>query len=642
MKRIQSVVAILLFMPLLGFSQDQDTTKKKSVDVFFSVGGGITRYFGDVEDETNTNVHFLGNRPAVDFSVGVQLSRSFMLNLNGIYGKLSGNENQFRYHRNFEAEMFQLGFSAEYNFAGLYRKKRLPVINPFITAGAYYSNYFNVGTDLVNREGNPYYYWERDNTIRDMVESDANDDISKRIPRDYIYETPIYDKAVHSLAGSVGGGIDFHLSKAFGVRFMTRYFFSFTDKIDGYTDDRHSDWWDGFFLTGVSLVVNTTAFDPNRKEEEPVYRYLIDFAKLEAEDEDGDGVTDLKDECAGTPKGAKVDGSGCPLDSDLDGIPDHRDAEKSSAEGAIVDATGKTVNYELIAQKMDSAGIFRVHWEKKYLEPRDQESERFTVHVGSETEIDSDTAVSKEIRKIPELREVKLNDSLTVFYLGNYKKYEEADSKKRELVDKGVNNAYSVSVDGAEKAERQYQDLPGATKQPVDELASDEQTNVEAEVSEKGATEENQREGKVEPRITSAPTKPEFAAADRDGDGLITAREIEKVLEEILEGKSEFTTESFNEMATYYTDFTENADPIDFRGIKVVYVDGKMTILTTDDGEMSQDSRRLLARKYSETDFNGDGELTPDEVQKMIQMFRAGESPYSDEKIHELIDLYFD
>ena len=33
-----------------------------------------------------------------------------------------------------------------------------------------------------------------------------------------------------------------------------------------------------------------------------------------------------------------------------------------------------------------------------------------------------------------------------------------------------------------------------------------------------------------------------------------------------MEGKSEFTTESFNEMATYYTDFTENADPIDFRG----------------------------------------------------------------------------
>ncbi|MFV0345735.1 MAG: OmpA family protein [Bacteroidales bacterium] len=42
-------------------------------------------------------------------------------------------------------------------------------------------------------------------------------------------------------------------------------------------------------------------------------------------DSDGDGVADSKDKCPDTPKGVKVDASGCPADSDGDGIPDHED-----------------------------------------------------------------------------------------------------------------------------------------------------------------------------------------------------------------------------------------------------------------------------------------------------------------------------
>ena len=634
-------IGILSAFVSLSQKSEPDSTKKKGVDVFFSVGGGATRYFGDIEDSSGTNVHFLGNRAAVDFTVGIQMSRSFMLNLNGIYGKLSGNENQFGYNRNFETEMFQLGLSTEYNFAGLY-KNRLPVINPFLTAGAYYSNYFNLTTDLVNKNGTPYYYWS-DNTIRDRAETISNSDDAEQITRDYIYETKLSSKATSGFAASVGGGIDFHLSKAFGIRFMTRYFFSFTDKIDGYNKGPDSKWNDGFFFTGISLVVNTTAFDPNRKEEEPVYRYLFDFAKLDAEDEDNDGVVDMEDDCAGTPKGATVDKNGCPVDTDLDGIPDHRDKDKNSPEGAIVDQNGKPVNYELIAQQSDSAGTYRLHWEKKYLEPRNPDNDRFTVHVGSENELNEDTTVSKEIRKIPELREVKVNDSLTVFYLGNYKEYEEADNKKRELIEKGIDNAYSVEARSVEKAANQYN---GLTEEPepksVEPELAEASEPIETEATDESTKTVSPVEEKPKPRLTSAPAKDEFKAADINGDGLITSKEIEKVLESILEGQSDFSTEQFNEMATYYTNFTENADPIDFGGIKVVYVDGKMTILTTEDGEISKDSRVLLARKYTETDFNGDGELTPDEVQQMIHMFRMGESPYSDEKIHELIDLYFD
>lgn len=39
-------------------------------------------------------------------------------------------------------------------------------------------------------------------------------------------------------------------------------------------------------------------------------------------DSDGDGIADKDDKCADTPKGWKVDASGCPLDQDKDGVPD--------------------------------------------------------------------------------------------------------------------------------------------------------------------------------------------------------------------------------------------------------------------------------------------------------------------------------
>ena len=40
-------------------------------------------------------------------------------------------------------------------------------------------------------------------------------------------------------------------------------------------------------------------------------------------DSDGDGISDSRDRCPGTPAGVYVDANGCPLDSDGDGVADH-------------------------------------------------------------------------------------------------------------------------------------------------------------------------------------------------------------------------------------------------------------------------------------------------------------------------------
>ena len=42
-------------------------------------------------------------------------------------------------------------------------------------------------------------------------------------------------------------------------------------------------------------------------------------------DTDNDGVADKDDKCANTPKGWKVDASGCPIDTDKDGLFDNED-----------------------------------------------------------------------------------------------------------------------------------------------------------------------------------------------------------------------------------------------------------------------------------------------------------------------------
>ncbi len=57
-------------------------------------------------------------------------------------------------------------------------------------------------------------------------------------------------------------------------------------------------------------------------------------------DADGDGVSDRKDKCPGTPAGATVDAAGCPLDSDGDGVFDGLDRCAGTPKGATVDARG--------------------------------------------------------------------------------------------------------------------------------------------------------------------------------------------------------------------------------------------------------------------------------------------------------------
>jgi len=58
------------------------------------------------------------------------------------------------------------------------------------------------------------------------------------------------------------------------------------------------------------------------------------------QDSDGDGVPDSRDRCPDTPRGCRVDVSGCPIDSDHDGVCDGLDRCPDTPTGVRVDANG--------------------------------------------------------------------------------------------------------------------------------------------------------------------------------------------------------------------------------------------------------------------------------------------------------------
>ena len=83
------------------------------------------------------------------------------------------------------------------------------------------------------------------------------------------------------------------------------------------------------------------------KENEILYLGGLTFAlggKTKVADLDGDGVSDKKDQCPGTPAGVVVDAAGCPVDDDKDGVPNGPDQCAGTPAGVKVDAKGCPVD----------------------------------------------------------------------------------------------------------------------------------------------------------------------------------------------------------------------------------------------------------------------------------------------------------
>jgi len=100
-------------------------------------------------------------------------------------------------------------------------------------------------------------------------------------------------------------GLRFRLSEAVALDLQTSQHYPFTERSDNrYGPTNPADkLYDRFLVHSLGLTI----------------------ALGKMKDADGDGVSDKKDKCPGTPAGVAVDATGCPLDRDGDGVPDYLD-----------------------------------------------------------------------------------------------------------------------------------------------------------------------------------------------------------------------------------------------------------------------------------------------------------------------------
>lgn len=425
-------------------------SKSLSIKPFVSIGAGPMTYYGDMYQYPGTNP-VMGNW---GFNMGFGVHLTPYLNANLFYsaGYLAFNENTIDYHANFKSKVISGGLLFTYNFDNFFANS--PTVHPIIMLGI--SNVeFNSKTDIKDKYGREYNYWS-DGSIRSLPEDSPNASDAIILIKDNYYETDIRrldlndkgDYPLNTLAIPFGIGADISLEKGFSIAISSIMNFTFTDNIDGISSNetgrKGNTRNDRFLYTGITLSYDIPAVGELKNKK------LNDELMYGEDDEDGDGVIDLMDDCPFTPEGVVVDEFGCPLDGDGDWVPDYKDDELNSPPGSIVDTNGVAYTdddfYEMYLAYIDTVGAYANVVKTVYTSnetgyrtkhtPRPKK-EYYTVQVANSKEGLS----IEQIGKILSISNVSvLNDTTETYYhVGQYDELELAVQQKILLEVDGIN-----------------------------------------------------------------------------------------------------------------------------------------------------------------------------------------------------------
>ena len=320
------------------------------------IGVGIINYYGELQNDLSNTIQ--GQKTyRINLYQYLDNKHYWKVNLNGIFGKISGYERSYTdvtKNANFETDLFTLGLNIEYSFGNIYKGERKIV--PFISIGAEYIANFSTKTDIENSLGT--YQYLTDGTIR------VGDQI---VTRDYKYETSIRGANIYgndniktsTYAIVADAGFDLKVSDRVALRLATSYHYTGVDDIDGVSPDNTvgrigKTGNDAYSFTYLSLNIDLFSEAKTRIIENLFADVTGDFDYTLIADSDRDGVLDLRDDCNDTPAGVPVDSVGCPHDDDRDGVPNYIDKEQFSNKGALVDEFGA----ELSANKIRD-GLFQ-------------------------------------------------------------------------------------------------------------------------------------------------------------------------------------------------------------------------------------------------------------------------------------------
>jgi hypothetical protein len=284
------------------------------------------------------------------------------------------------------------------------------------------------------------------------------------INRDYVYESDI--RALNkdgfgkykeqAFAFPIGIGALLKITDGLDVKLGMQYYFTTTDYIDGITNKSVGNragtkQKDNFVYTSFALQYDLV-FKKRTDTLPDDYFSDVNWLAIGNDDFDGDGVSDLKDKCNGTPKGSKVDTLGCPFDDDNDLVPNCLDDELASPAGFEVNKHGVALTDDYwqnwYNQYMDSGNIVKTEILENYYKKHKENS---TIDASKEQLYTVELAryfgpvPNAEMAYLLSVGDVKstlLPDNSTVLYTaGTYKEIQNAVKRREQFIKDGNNNA---------------------------------------------------------------------------------------------------------------------------------------------------------------------------------------------------------
>lgn len=433
----------------------------------FTLGTGVLTYYGDLSKG------FRINRPSNSqfaFRLGVEQKVTDYLDaeLYLLYGNVAANERSLNFNRNFSTSITAGGVQVKYNFHHLLKENR--TAEPYIGVGFEVLE-FNAKTDLYDEYGNTYHYWD-DGTIRNLPQTQENQNSAIRIQRDYEYETDIrelyseqlgyYDNFAFAIP--VSAGMSINLTSRFRFDFGATYHFTFTDKLDGSTPSLWSEpkgdsQYDQLLYVGAGLSFNLNKDKtPKSGPKKDPYANDDPFVADLQDDLDQDGIVNLWDQCPNTPVGIPVDEKGCAVDTDGDGVPDYKDEELNTPQNSPVDSLGVALSDEQLAEMArqfnDTTGNYSPIDNETYTvdvtairtqRTRNVRDRSYAVKISEFDESIPDELIN-EILSLPDVETFDNNGTIIVA-LGDYSSIAKATEKRGELKQQGIDSEGVISRD---------------------------------------------------------------------------------------------------------------------------------------------------------------------------------------------------
>lgn len=215
------------------------------------VGGGAMSYYGDLSDKfVNLNLQ----EPAYHAFIERYLRSSVYLRLESVNGHLLGSDrapggwlnrdldgnDYFARSLNFRTRVHDANLSLVFYLIPKGERERAPFISPYFRLGVGVG-YFDVFGDLLNENGDRYYYWS-DLSIRDRAEDAPDADQAIRISRDKNYETKLrelaleknYNRFKWQIPAAVG--LRMRLAENLSLMLEAQFTYAMTDYLDNVGD----------------------------------------------------------------------------------------------------------------------------------------------------------------------------------------------------------------------------------------------------------------------------------------------------------------------------------------------------------------------------------------------------------------------